>query len=211
MIDASETIACFDAIRHEKLVFADLVELAEIDPGAPMVPNKTYKRSGFDQWVRLPGDAWNEKHKKRNFDEGERPVLMRGAWFRMANKYQVKGHFIEEVKERYARFYKLTAMNENQAQKHADKLRGLMNKKSYKRRVYWSSTSSYNGADESDFYQSSYEGYFCFYMMGIWYRMIPKDKFQAMKAIYRNINKLETLINSKERKEKWQQLIQQVI
>lgn len=187
------------------LSFDEMTEMVRADGGVPMVPSRTYASYSPSQVLRF-------RVHGGLYDPDDRPVIMRGAWFLLAGKYQSNGVFIDEVKERYTRFYKITALNERQSEIEADKLHRLMKKKPSKRWIYWSSNSSYNGVDDNYFFSDSYSGKTkTITVLGERYEDIERSKFIVIKSIYRHIKKLGALINTTNGREKWQQLIQQAI
>ena len=175
------------------------------EPRIPLVPMCTYKGN-------IPSERCIKSHTLRRFgwehDTENQPVVMKGAWEIMVNKYSTRRDFNDEVRGRFLRFYKATILSYKDAQKWKEKIDTLMHKDVRKR--YWYRRTNNDGMRINLGYLYS-EANRTIVVFGIRYAFIEREQLQVIKAIYRHIKKLSTLTNLSKEKEKWQQLIQQAI
>ena len=175
------------------------------EPRIPLVPRNTYKGA-------IPDALRIKYHTLRKFnsqyDSEIEPVIMKGAWEIMINKYPSRKQFNDEVRGRFLRFYKATILSYKDAQKWKEKIDTLMNKDVRKR--HWYRRTNNDGMRINLGYLYS-EANRTIVVFGIRYAFIEREQLQVIKAIYRHIKKLSTLTNLSKEKEKWQQLIQQAI
>jgi hypothetical protein len=114
----------------------------------------------------------------------------------------------KEVRDRFLRFYKATTIFEHDAVFWAEKINTLMLKsKKSKREKYKKTSHKYQWVKKH--HLTNRFGHF--WAFGIEYYHVEKEKIVVIKSIYRHINKLTEINNLTERKDKWQQLIRQVI
>ena len=175
------------------------------EPRIPLVPRCTYKGA-------IPNALRLNYHTLRKFnseyDSEIEPVIMKGAWEIMVNKYSSRRAFNDEVRDRFLRFYKATILNLADAQKWKEKIDTLMYKDVGKRRLYRRTNNDGMRINLGYLYS---EANCTIFVFGIRYAFIERERLQVIKAIYRHIKKLSTLTNLSKEKEKWQQLIQQAI
>ena len=175
------------------------------EPRIPLVPRGTYKGA-------IPHALRINYHTLRKFnsqyDSEIEPVIMKGAWEIMINKYPSRKEFNDEVRGRFLRFYKATILSYKDAQKWKEKIDTLMHKDVRKR--HWYRRTNNDGMRINLGYLYS-EANRTIVIFGIRYAFIEREQLQVIKAIYRHIKKLSTLTNLSKEKEKWQQLIQQAI
>ena len=175
------------------------------EPRIPLVPRCTYKGA-------IPNALRLNYHTLRRFgwehDTENQPVVMKGAWEIMVNKYSSRRAFNDEVRDRFLRFYKATILNLADAQKWKGKIDTLMYKDVGKRRLYRRTNNDGMRINLGYLYS---EANCTIFVFGIRYAFIERERLQVIKAIYRHIKKLSTLTNLSKEKEKWQQLIQQAI
>ena len=175
------------------------------EPRIPLVPRCTYKGA-------IPNALRLNYHTLRKFnseyDSEIEPVIMKGAWEIMVNKYSSRRAFNDEVRDRFLRFYKATILNLADAQKWKEKIDTLMYKDVGKRRLYRRTNNDGMRINLGYLYS---EANCTIFVFGIRYAFIEREQLQVIKAIYRHIKKLSTLTNLSKEKEKWQQLIQQAI
>ena len=175
------------------------------EPRIPLVPRCTYKGA-------IPNALRLNYHTLRKFnseyDSEIEPVVMKGAWEIMVNKYPSRREFNDEVRDRFLRFYKATILNLADAQKWKEKIDTLMYKDVRKRRLYRRTNNDGMRINLGYLYS---EANCTIFVFGIRYAFIEREQLQVIKAIYRHIKKLTTLTNPNEEKDKWQQLIQQAI
>ena len=177
------------------------------EPRIPLVPRCTYKGN-------IPSERRIKYHTLRRFgwehDTENQPVIMKGAWEIMVNKYSSRREFNDEVRDRFLRFYKATILNYADAQKWKEKIDTLMHKDVRKRYLY-RRTNNDGMRINLGYLYAERENNHTVFIFGIGYHFIDREKVQVIKAIYRHIKKLSTLTNLSKEKEKWQQLIQQAI
>ena len=175
------------------------------EPRIPLVPRCTYKGA-------IPNALRLNYHTLRKFnseyDSEIEPVVMKGAWEIMVNKYSSRRAFNDEVRDRFLRFYKATILNLADAQKWKEKIDTLMYKDVGKRRLYRRTNNDGMRINLGYLYS---EANCTIFVFGIRYAFIEREQLQVIKAIYRHIKKLSMLTNLSKEKEKWQQLIQQAI
>ena len=175
------------------------------EPRIPLVPRCTYKGA-------IPNALRLNYHTLRKFnseyDSEIEPVVMKGAWEIMVNKYPSRREFNDEVRDRFLRFYKATILNLADAQKWKGKIDTLMYKDVGKRRLYRRTNNDGMRINLGYLYS---EANCTIFVFGIRYAFIEREQLQVIKAIYRHIKKLSMLTNLSKEKEKWQQLIQQAI
>ena len=175
------------------------------EPRIPLVPRCTYKGA-------IPNALRLNYHTLRKFnseyDSEIEPVIMKGAWEIMVNKYSSRRAFNDEVRDRFLRFYKATILNLADAQKWKEKIDTLMYKDVGKRRLYRRTNNDGMRINLGYLYS---EANCTIFVFGIRYAFIEREQLQVIKAIYRHIKKLSMLTNLSKEKEKWQQLIQQAI
>ena len=175
------------------------------EPRIPLVPRCTYKGA-------IPNALRLNYHTLRKFnseyDSEIEPVIMKGAWEIMVNKYSTRRDFNDEVRDRFLRFYKATILNLADAQKWKEKIDTLMYKDVGKRRLYRRTNNDGMRINLGYLYS---EANCTIFVFGIRYAFIEREQLQVIKAIYRHIKKLSMLTNLSKEKEKWQQLIQQAI
>ena len=177
------------------------------EPRIPLVPRCTYKGA-------IPNALRLNYHTLRKFnseyDSEIEPVVMKGAWEIMVNKYPSRREFNDEVRDRFLRFYKATILNLADAQKWKEKIDTLMHKDVGKRYLYRRTNNDGMRINLGYMYAEKEYNHTVF-IFGIRYHFLDREKVQVIKAIYRHIKKLSTLTNLSKEKEKWQQLIQQAI
>ena len=177
-------------------------------PDTPFVPRYTYK----DDFGSVPGIRLLNYHfvKKFNcsYSDPNLPVIMKGAWEIIADKYHSRKAFNDVVRDRFLRFYKATILSDHDAEKWKEKIDTLMHKDVYKRYLYRRTNSDGKYIYRSYLYSSRDNSIWVF---GIKYYYVEKEKLQVIKSIYRHVKKLTTLTNPNEEKDRWQRLIQQVI
>ena len=177
------------------------------EPRIPLVPMCTYKGN-------IPSERCIRSHTLRRFgwehDTENQPVVMKGAWEIMVNKYSTRRDFNDEVRDRFLRFYKATILNLADAQKWKEKIDTLMHKDVGKRYLYRRTNNDGMRINLGYMYAEKEYNHTVF-IFGIRYHFLDREKVQVIKAIYRHIKKLSTLTNLSKEKEKWQQLIQQAI
>ena len=175
------------------------------EPRLPLVPRSTYKDS-------VPYTRRLNYHTLKKFncsyEDENQPVIMKGGWEIIAGQYPSRKAFNDEVRDRFLRFYKATILNYQDAEKWKEKLDTLMHKDVYKRYLYRRTNSDGEWTSISYLYSKAYNSIWVF---GTKYYFLDKEKLAIVKSIYRHIKKLTTLTNPNEEKNKWQQLIQQVI
>ena len=174
-------------------------------PDIPLVPMHTYR--GDVPSIRRLSYRMLQKFKC-SYDDENQPVIMRGAWEIMINKYSSRKAFNDEVRERFLRFYKATILSYEDADKWRKKIDSLMHKEKYKRRFYRQTNTEGMYTNPRYLYSNIDCNFFIF---GIGYHFIEKEKIQVVKSIYRHIKRLTVLTNPHQEKTKWQQLIQQAI
>jgi len=194
--------------------YEEIVEEANKDrrrlgqPDTPFVPRYTYK----DDFGSVPGIRLLNYHfvKKFNcsYSDPNLPVIMKGAWEIIADKYHSRKAFNDVVRDRFLRFYKATILSDHDAEKWKEKIDTLMHKDVYKRYLYRRTNSDGKYIYRSYLYSNRDNSIWVF---GIKYYYVEKEKLQVIKSIYRHVKKLTTLTNPNEEKDRWQRLIQQVI
>ena len=122
--------------------YEEIVEEANKDrrrlgqPDTPFVPRYTYK----DDFGSVPGIRLLNYHfvKKFNcsYSDPNLPVIMKGAWEIIADKYHSRKAFNDVVRDRFLRFYKATILSDHDAEKWKEKIDTLMHKDVYKRYLY---------------------------------------------------------------------------
>ena len=122
--------------------YEEIVEEANKDrrrlgqPDTPFVPRYTYK----DDFGSVPGIRLLNYHfvKKFNcsYSDPNLPVVMKGAWEIIADKYHSRKAFNDVVRDRFLRFYKATILSDHDAEKWKEKIDTLMHKDVYKRYLY---------------------------------------------------------------------------
>lgn len=120
------------------LTFDELLEMKAIDDDAPVVTRDTYART-LDHRIE-----WKNEPLESQYNKGDEPVIMRGAWWTMVRKHTCEDNwsgsfssFSNDVAERFIRLHRMTLITKNEFEKAEQKILDLMIQGNrYKRSVY---------------------------------------------------------------------------
>lgn len=188
--------------------FAAMLPLKYVHPDAPVVPSWVYPTNiGFNRYLRWRPEAYDENDQLKPECRGNsEPVVMRGAWEVMVQRYRPK-NLAEKVVDRYMRLYRLSTLYTKERERVVDRLSELMYKSGkYKRRFY--SGCRFCVFECVGF--PPYSAYGHFYLLGRKFKAVDYETFTMLKLLRRKLNRLDQILpTNKEGEDKWLQLLQQ--